>query len=205
MAYREVTMVEIKEVLRLWRAGAKKKRIAAQLTLDVKTVRRYVAAAEGCGLAPGPEPLSDEQVAAVVVPRGTPKTGQSGTPENRPVVEQLQDVDGRVGTVVPRRGECLERRQVPAGDRTGPARLEPAPDRGCDASPSRNGERLPQSGRDRGAGAARSARAGVKTGQSRGGVHRVPDPSRRQNRPVARGCTRPSLTRSRWMPPSAAS
>ena len=48
-------MVEIKEVLRLWRAGAKKKRIAAQLTLDVKTVRRYVAAAESCGLAPGPE------------------------------------------------------------------------------------------------------------------------------------------------------
>jgi len=55
-------MVEIKEVLRLWRAGIKKKRIAAQLTLDVKTVRRYVAAAERCGLAPGPEPLSDEQV-----------------------------------------------------------------------------------------------------------------------------------------------
>ncbi len=40
MAYREVTMVEIKEVLRLWRAGTPKKRIAAQLTLDVKTVRR---------------------------------------------------------------------------------------------------------------------------------------------------------------------
>ena len=68
-------MVEIKEVLRLWRAGAKKKRIAAQLTLDVKTVRRYVAAAEGCGLAPGPEPLSDEQVAAVVVAL-SPETGR---------------------------------------------------------------------------------------------------------------------------------
>ena len=50
-------MVEIKEVLRLWRAGGKKKRIAAQLTLDVKTVRRYVAAAESCGIAPGPLPL----------------------------------------------------------------------------------------------------------------------------------------------------
>ena len=47
-------MVEIKEVVRLWRAGIKKKRIASQLTLDVKTVRRYIAAAEGCGLAPGP-------------------------------------------------------------------------------------------------------------------------------------------------------
>ncbi len=75
MAYREVTMVEIKEVLRLWRAGTKKKRIAAELTLDVKTVRRYIGAAESCGLAPGPEPLSDEQVASVVVAL-SPDTGR---------------------------------------------------------------------------------------------------------------------------------
>ncbi len=68
-------MVEIKEVLRLWRAGTKKKRIAAQLTLDVKTVRRYIGAAEGCGLAPGPEPLSDEQVASVVAAL-SPDTGR---------------------------------------------------------------------------------------------------------------------------------
>lgn len=60
-------MVEIKEVLRLWRAGTPKKRIAVQLTLDVKTVRRYIAAAESCGIADvGEEPLSDEQVAAVL-------------------------------------------------------------------------------------------------------------------------------------------
>jgi len=75
-------MVEIKEVLRLWRAGAKKKRIAAQLTLDVKTVRRYVAAAEGCGLAPGLETLGDEQVAAVVAalsPRPGVRTATAGS------------------------------------------------------------------------------------------------------------------------------
>lgn len=71
MAYREVTMVEIKEVLRLWRAWTPKKRIAAQLSLDVKTVRRYVAAAQACGLqqaAPGEpaETPSDEQFAAVL-------------------------------------------------------------------------------------------------------------------------------------------
>lgn len=60
-------MVEIKEVVRLWLAGKEKKRIAKQLTVDVKTVRRYVAAAEACGLVPGPAPpLDDEQVAAVV-------------------------------------------------------------------------------------------------------------------------------------------
>jgi hypothetical protein len=63
----ELRTLEIKEVLRLWKAGIKKKRIASQLTLDVKTVRRYIAAAESCGLVLGPDPpLDDEQVAAVV-------------------------------------------------------------------------------------------------------------------------------------------
>ena len=50
MAYREVTMLEVKEVLRLWLGGIPKKRIALQLGLDVKTVRRYVAAAWAGGL-----------------------------------------------------------------------------------------------------------------------------------------------------------
>lgn len=56
MAYREVTVVEIKEVLRLWRSGVPKKRIAGRLGLDPKTVRRYVAAAEEVGVhgPPGP-------------------------------------------------------------------------------------------------------------------------------------------------------
>ena len=35
--YREVTMVEVKEVLRLWREGVPTKRLAAQLGLDPKT------------------------------------------------------------------------------------------------------------------------------------------------------------------------
>ena len=52
MAYREVTMLEVKEVLRLWLAGVPKKRIAVQLGLDVKTVRRYIGAAWARGLAP---------------------------------------------------------------------------------------------------------------------------------------------------------
>ena len=40
--YREVTMIEVREVLRLRGAGLPKKRIAAQLGLDPKTVRRYL-------------------------------------------------------------------------------------------------------------------------------------------------------------------
>ena len=67
MSYREVTMLEIKEVLRLWCAGSAKKRIAGQLGLDIKTVRRYLRVAQGCGVWPaGDGPLDEGQVAAVV-------------------------------------------------------------------------------------------------------------------------------------------
>jgi transposase len=53
MAFREVTVLEVKEVLRLWRDGVSKKRIAARLGLDVKTVRRYLKELEPAGLEPG--------------------------------------------------------------------------------------------------------------------------------------------------------
>jgi hypothetical protein len=43
--FREVTMIELKEVLRLWGKGVPKKRVAAQVGLDPKTVRRYLKAA----------------------------------------------------------------------------------------------------------------------------------------------------------------
>jgi transposase len=67
--YREVTMNEIKEVLRLWLGGMPKKRIAAQVSLDPKTVRRYVAVAETSGLAvaQGPSALTDEVLTQVLV------------------------------------------------------------------------------------------------------------------------------------------
>ena len=75
MVYREVTMLEIKEVARLWLAGVPKKRIADQLGLDPKTVRRYVQAAAQVDLAPGQE-LTEEAVCALVsvlhTPRGRP-------------------------------------------------------------------------------------------------------------------------------------
>jgi len=68
MSYREVTMIEVKEVLRLWMKGQAKKRIAAQLGLDPKTVRRYLRAAQECGVeAGGTRELTEEQVGAVMV------------------------------------------------------------------------------------------------------------------------------------------
>jgi hypothetical protein len=65
--YREVTMIELKEVLRLWREGLPKKRLAAQLGLDPKTVRRYVRAAEDAGVRAGGGTLSDEQLRDVLL------------------------------------------------------------------------------------------------------------------------------------------
>lgn len=69
MAYREVTMIEIKEILRLWLAGVAKKRIARTLGFDPKTVRRYTELAAAQGLQPGPqaEPLTDERLEAILV------------------------------------------------------------------------------------------------------------------------------------------
>src|SRR5438093_13338805 len=66
--YREVRMTEAKEVLRLWLARTGKKRIAAQLGIDVKTVRRYARAALAVGLRQGETApaLTDEVVAAVL-------------------------------------------------------------------------------------------------------------------------------------------
>jgi transposase len=49
MAFREVAVLEVREVLRLAAAGVSKKRIARQLGLDVKTVRRYLEWAAGVG------------------------------------------------------------------------------------------------------------------------------------------------------------
>jgi len=58
--YREVTMVEVTEVLRLWRAGLPRKRMAAQLGLDIKTVRRYLAAAMAAGVGGDARPATDD-------------------------------------------------------------------------------------------------------------------------------------------------
>src|SRR5258706_11514631 len=64
--YREVTMLEVTEVLRLWLSGAPKKRIAAQLGRDPKTVRHYIAVTTGTGLQPGAA-LTDAHVRDVLL------------------------------------------------------------------------------------------------------------------------------------------
>lgn len=65
--YREVTMLEVKEVLRLWRVGVPTKRLAAQLGLDPKTVRRYLRAATAAGVPAAATSVTDEEVREVLL------------------------------------------------------------------------------------------------------------------------------------------
>jgi transposase len=60
MPYRELTMIDIKEVLRRWSARQSLHRIARETGVDRKTVRRYVHAANSCSLPQGREPTEDE-------------------------------------------------------------------------------------------------------------------------------------------------
>ena len=65
--YREVTMLEVKEVLRLWRTGMPTKRLAAQLGLDPKTVRRYLRAAATAGVRAEGTAVTDDEVREVLL------------------------------------------------------------------------------------------------------------------------------------------
>ena len=80
MVYREVGMIEVKEVLRQWLLGAGKKRVARQLGVDVKTVRRYLAAAERSGLqrSAGVAGLTDEVLGQVVGELGSWREREHG-------------------------------------------------------------------------------------------------------------------------------
>lgn len=68
MAFREVPVVEVKEVLRLWLSGHGTRAAARLSRVDRKTVRRYVAAAEaaGCVRDGGLGQLTDGLIGQVV-------------------------------------------------------------------------------------------------------------------------------------------
>ena len=50
MGFREVSVVEVKEVLRGWLEGSGLRTVAERAGVDRKTARRYVAAAQAAGL-----------------------------------------------------------------------------------------------------------------------------------------------------------
>ena len=68
MAYREVSVIEVKEILRLWLAGHSLREVTTLAGADRKTVRRYVQVAREAGLLRegGGGQLTDELLGTVV-------------------------------------------------------------------------------------------------------------------------------------------
>ncbi|MFI6778856.1 IS21 family transposase [Nocardia sp. NPDC050412] len=68
MSYREVSVIEIREMLRLWLQGRGLREVARLSGTDRKTVRRYVERAQSCGVDrdDGAEQLTDELLMTVI-------------------------------------------------------------------------------------------------------------------------------------------
>jgi transposase len=61
MARRTFDVIDICEIFTHWHAGRSKNEIAGSLGLSRNTVRKYLAAAEGAGMAPGGPPVSQQR------------------------------------------------------------------------------------------------------------------------------------------------
>jgi hypothetical protein len=101
MAFREVRVVEVREVLRCWLAGEGLRTAAERAGVDRKTARRYVEAAAALGLVRdgGEQQLSDELLGAVVAAvRPVRQSGRGAAWEALLAVEeQIRDWVGKDG------------------------------------------------------------------------------------------------------------
>lgn len=121
MAFREVAVTEIREVLRAWLSGAGLRQVAAQAGVDRKTARRYVQAAVEAGLAreAGAGQLSDELVGQVAEAVRPVRPGGHGLAWEQ--LEACQEqIAGQVkaGLSVVKIGVLLERQGVVVPYRT---------------------------------------------------------------------------------------
>jgi len=66
MAYRELSRMEIVEVVRRWQAGASQRAIAGATGLARATVKKYLTGAESLGVSATGPPPTEEQVVALV-------------------------------------------------------------------------------------------------------------------------------------------
>ena len=66
MAYREVSRMDVTEVVRRWQAGESQRRVARQVGLSRTTVQKYLHVAEQLGLSSSGPPPNVEQVAQLV-------------------------------------------------------------------------------------------------------------------------------------------
>ena len=135
MAFREVSVVQIKEALRRWLKGEGERPIAQGVGIDRKTVRRYIAAAIELGVDRdgGEDQLSDELIGQVVErvrphrPDGHGEAWRSLLAEEERIKEWLAEdltvtkigiLLGRRGVVVPpsHPGPLLPSNAVGPGD-----------------------------------------------------------------------------------------
>ena len=120
--FREVSVIEVREVLRAWLSGVGLRRVGAVAGVDRKTARRYVAAAEAAGLDRdcdcGVKQLTDELIGAVVEavrpdrPQGHGAAWEALQANHARIekwvkegltVVKIADLLAREGTVVPQR------------------------------------------------------------------------------------------------------
>ena len=91
MAFRELTMIDVKEVLRRWSAGHSDRKIAREASVDRKTAARYTAVAATL-FARGRELADDEvhEVAQRVQARPVPATSTewNEVARHRPLIER---------------------------------------------------------------------------------------------------------------------
>ncbi len=78
MAYREVTRVDIQEIIRRWQAGEGYRRIAAGTSLSRNTVRKYLSAAKAEGITKdGSVPTGDQLSRLAVIGQSGPRQAET--------------------------------------------------------------------------------------------------------------------------------
>lgn len=122
MSYREVSVIEIVEMLRLWLQGLGLREVARLAGTDRKTVRRYVDRARACGLDRdgGECQLTDELIAAVIAevrphrPTGKSLAWETIAAEHEQIKAWLKDglTLTKIHTLLGRRGVVVSYRTL---------------------------------------------------------------------------------------------
>lgn len=94
MAYREVGMVQVREIVRRWLAGDGLRSIARALGIDRKTVAEYVRLAHAAGIARGGALPSEAQIGALAAGRrpGRPAATTDPSAEVRALVAHQETI-----------------------------------------------------------------------------------------------------------------
>ncbi len=101
MSYRELSMIDVKEVLRRWAAGHSNRKIARETGTDRGTATRYITVAEQLAL-PRDRELSEAEIHEVAQrvqarPLPDPSAERKAVAEHKQhIVEWLGNVNGRL-------------------------------------------------------------------------------------------------------------